>query len=184
MRRLVEMHGGFVRAASDGPGKGSEFIVRLPAEALAAGAAGAEAPSAALPQARPGPASTRRILVVEDNPDVAESLVMLLQALGHEVAMARSGPEALEAAPAFLPDVVLLDIGLPGMDGYEVARQLRRQPELERALLVALSGYGQDEDRRRSRAAGFDHHLVKPVSRAVLQPLIASGQRRLAQNVS
>ncbi|WP_437933700.1 hybrid sensor histidine kinase/response regulator [Sorangium sp. So ce341] len=184
VRRLVEMHGGTVRAVSDGPGRGSEFIVRLPAEALAASAGGAETPFAALPQARPGPASPRRILVVEDNPDVAESLVMLLQALGHDVAMARSGPEALEAAPAFLPDVVLLDIGLPGMDGYEVARQLRRRPELERALLVALSGYGQDEDRRRSRAAGFDHHLVKPVSRAVLQPLIASGQRRLAQNVS
>ncbi|WP_437605171.1 ATP-binding protein [Sorangium sp. So ce834] len=184
VRRLVEMHGGSVRAVSDGPGKGSELIVRLPAQTLVADAGGAGTPSAALPQARPAPASSRRILVVEDNPDVAESLVMLLQALGHEVAMARSGPEALAAAPAFLPDVVLLDIGLPGMDGYEVARQLRRRPELERALLVALSGYGQEEDRRRSRAAGFDHHLVKPVSRAVLQPLIAAGQRRLAQNVS
>ncbi|XXX72494.1 PAS domain-containing protein [Sorangium sp. So ce134] len=184
VRRLVEMHGGAVRALSDGPGKGSEFIVQLPAEVLVAGAVGVETPAAAPPQARPGPARSRRILVVEDNPDVAESLVMLLKALGYEVAMARSGPEALAAAPAFLPDVVLLDIGLPGMDGYEVARQLRRQPDLELALLVALSGYGQEEDRRRSQAAGFDHHLVKPVSRAVLQPLIASGQRRRAQDVS
>ncbi|MGK3987725.1 ATP-binding protein [Sorangium sp. So ce136] len=172
VRRLIEMHGGTVRALSDGPGNGSEFIVQLPASTLAAGDGGAQEGAAELPQARSHHLRARRILVVDDNPDVAESVRMLLEAMGYSVFVARNGPAALEAAPGFRPDVVLLDIGLPGMDGYEVARRLRRQAGLERALLVALTGYGQEEDRRRSRAAGFDHHLVKPVSRATLQALI------------
>ncbi|WP_437679291.1 hybrid sensor histidine kinase/response regulator [Sorangium sp. So ce131] len=173
VRRLVEMHGGTVEARSDGPGKGSEFILWLPATA-------AKATRAAAGPAReqPAPAASKRILVVDDNPDVAESLVMLLQSMGHQVRMVMSGPEALESAPAFRPEVVLLDIGLPGMDGYAVAREMRRRPGVEGALLVALSGYGQEEDRRLSYAAGFDHHLVKPVSRAELELLIGPSPPR------
>jgi two-component system CheB/CheR fusion protein len=112
------------------------------------------------PDRAPGPLR-RRILVVDDNQDSAESLALLLEIYGYEVRAAFSGPEAVEATRTFLPDVVLLDIGLPGMDGYEVARLIRADGN--GCMLVALTGYGQDEDRRRSREAGFDHHLIKPV---------------------
>ncbi|AUX44509.1 hypothetical protein SOCE26_059730 [Sorangium cellulosum] len=174
VRRLVEMHGGIAQALSDGPGKGSEFIVRLPASVLVTGGRAAAGPAAGPAREGAVPAVSRRVLVVDDNPDVAESLVMLLEALDYKVCKASDGAEALALASAFRPEIVLLDIGLPEMDGYEVARQLRRQPGLDGALLVALSGYGQEEDQRRSRAAGFDHHLVKPVGRAMLQSLITS----------
>jgi CheY-like chemotaxis protein len=113
-------------------------------------------------------------LVVDDNVDGAESLATLLKLLGHEVHVAHDGPAALLATADVRPEVVFLDIGLPGMDGYEVARRLRR-PGRSEALLVALTGYGQEEDRRRSREAGFDHHLVKPVDPAVLEDLLAGG---------
>ncbi|MGK4004433.1 PAS domain S-box protein [Sorangium sp. So ce1036] len=183
VRRLVEMHGGTVHARSEGSGKGSEFSVWLPPAAVLDDARGAAGPSAAAPApGRPAAASARRILVVDDNADAAESLVMLLEALGHEVRMARDGHEALETVAAFQPELVLLDIGLPGMDGYEVARRLRACPGLAGARLVALTGYGQDEDRRRSREAGFDHHLVKPISQKVLLPLIGSLERRRDQD--
>jgi two-component system CheB/CheR fusion protein len=169
VKRLVEMHGGTVTARSAGPGAGSEFTVRLPA--LPAGPA--EQPPA--PSAAPAPAARpARVLVVDDNPDVAESVAMLLvEGLGHEVKVAHSGPQALELAREFRPEAVLLDIGLPGMDGYEVARRLRQLPGADGALLVALSGYGQEEDRRRSREAGFDEHLLKPAGWATLQPVLA-----------
>jgi PAS domain S-box-containing protein len=166
-RSLVEMHGGSVAAHSDGPGRGSEFVVRLPLRegpGPGAGPAGEERGTA------PG---ARRVLVVDDNRDAAESLAMLLRATGHEVRTAHAGPAALEAARAHRPEVVLLDIGLPGLDGYEVARRLRAEPGFKGALLVALTGYGQDEDRRRSQAAGFDLHLVKPVDLATLQDALS-----------
>jgi signal transduction histidine kinase/CheY-like chemotaxis protein len=167
VHRLVEMHGGRVQAFSGGPGQGSEFIVRLPA--LAAEPAG---PNGAARQ--PGRPRRCRVLVVDDNVDGAESLALLLRVAGHDVRISHNGPAGLTEAAAFHPEVVLLDIGLPGMDGYEVARRLQEQPDLPRPLLVAVTGYGQDEAVRRSRAAGFDHHIVKPADPAALASLFAS----------
>ena len=166
-RKLVEMHGGTIAAASEGPGRGSEFIVTLPA-----------APEAPAPRAAAGPAAqvrqlSLRVLVVDDSQDAADMLATLLVMAGHEVRTAYSGPAALEAAAAFRPDAVVLDIGLPGLDGYQVAERLRRDPALKDALLIAASGYGQEEDKRRSREAGFDHHLVKPVDLRKLQEILA-----------
>jgi two-component system CheB/CheR fusion protein len=119
------------------------------------------------------------VLVVEDNPDQATLLAKLLGIWGHRVQVAHDGPEAIEAVRAQAPEVVLVDIGLPGMSGYELARALRKQPGLKEALLMAVSGYGQDEDRRRSREAGFDQHLVKPVDPPTLKRLIASSGGKL-----
>lgn len=116
------------------------------------------------------------MLVVDDNVDAAESLAMLLRATGHDVRTAHDGPTALEAADAFLPHAVLLDIGLPKLNGYEVARRLRQRPAFQKALLVAMTGYGQDSDQQQARAAGFDHHLVKPADHAVLMKLLAGVQ--------
>jgi CheY-like chemotaxis protein/two-component sensor histidine kinase len=165
-RRLAEMHGGTIEAESDGEGQGSEFIVRLP---LVSGAA-----VAVTPRLRsPGTMFQMRILVVDDNEDAAESLGMLLQALGADVRVVHDGVSALEAFSAIEPVVVLLDIGLPGMDGYEVARTLRARFPGHRSTLVALTGWGQDEDRRRVREAGFDHHLVKPADIDALEKVLA-----------
>jgi PAS domain S-box-containing protein len=171
VRRLVELHGGTVEAISAGAGRGSEFIVRLPSAA--------NAPDGP-PQKRHGQEAEevfgsppRRILVVDDNLDSAESLATLLQFSGHEVRVAHDGPGALAAAKQFLPDVVLLDIGMPGMSGYQVARRLREEPALRHMTLVAQTGWGQEEDRRRAKDAGFDHHLVKPVVLRELHELIA-----------
>ncbi len=168
VKSLVEMHGGTVEATSAGPGMGSEFVVRLPL-APAPQAADGEAPPSAPPTS-----PRRRVLVVDDNKDVAQSLAMLLELPGHEVFVAHDGLGALEAAERCQPEVVLLDISLPGMDGYEVARRMRRLPGLKGAVLVALTGWGQEDDRRRSVEAGFDEHMVKPVSLATLQGLLAS----------
>src|ERR671938_792283 len=115
------------------------------------------------------PPSGKRLLVVDDNQDAADSLAMLLRLQGHEVRVAYSGMAAVEMTKTFTPDVVFLDIGMPGMDGYEVARRLRQQPGLERVVLAALTGWGQQEDRRRTAEAGFDHHLVKPVEPQLLE---------------
>jgi PAS domain S-box-containing protein len=168
VRSLVGLHGGTVEARSDGIGRGSEFVVRLPALAPAA---------APLPVARRSAdrvdAGRARILIVEDNVDAAESLAMLLDLLGHQVRVAHDGLAALELVTKRVPDFMLVDIGLPGMDGYEIARRIRRQPALQHVVLVALTGYGRDEDRVAARAAGFDHHLVKPIEPDALQALFA-----------
>jgi signal transduction histidine kinase len=154
-RRLTEMHGGTITVDSPGLGHGSVFTVRLPLEeAIADNRAGAP---------HIGSGRARRILVVEDNVDTASSVATLLKLAGHKVSMAHDGHAALEAARAERPEVVLLDIGLPGIDGYMVARRLRDDPELGKLRLVAVSGYGQPDDRRRTAEAGFDVHLVKPV---------------------
>jgi two-component system, sensor histidine kinase len=164
VKSLVGMHGGTVEAKSDGPGLGSEFIVRLPVIAQPVAHA---APAHTL---KPLPA--RRILIVDDSRDGGESLAMLLRVLGAEVALAHSGRKALECVEDFKPDVVLLDIGMPGMDGYEVARRIRANPASRHISLIALTGWGQDEDRKRSVAAGFNHHLVKPADLEQLRQLL------------
>ncbi len=167
-KRIVEMHGGSVAAFSEGQGKGAEFVVRLPA---------APTPASADPKpksAEPLRSMQHRVLVVDDNRDSADSLSMLLKIMGHDVRTAYDGPEAIESVAQYHPDVVLLDIGLPTMSGYDVARALQDAPDRSRRVLIAVTGYGQDEDRRRSREAGFDHHLVKPVDAAALDKLIAS----------
>ena len=171
VRSLAALHGGTVSVASEGPGRGSEFVVRLPC--LPPRATPARAAVEAPASARTG--RRLRVLVVDDNADSAESLALLLQMAGHEVKMAHDGPSALAAARAHRPEVVLLDIGLPaGMDGYEVARRMRPEPGLERSLIVAVTGFGQEEDRRRAVHAGFDAHLVKPVDLKQLSRLLAS----------
>jgi PAS domain S-box-containing protein len=169
VKKLVELHGGRIEAASAGPGRGSEFAVRLPAlvDDREGGRALAPAPGAASPLPR------RSVLVVDDNQDAADSLAILLRLAGQDVRSAYDGPAALAQARDFQPAVVFLDIGMPGMDGYEVARRLRQLPGLGGVLLVALTGWAQEEDRRRSTEAGFDHHLVKPVEPDALQTLLA-----------
>jgi CheY-like chemotaxis protein len=165
--RLVKLHGGSVEALSEGSGLGSEFVVRLPLLAVPA--------PASLPRAAERrPASSRRVLVVDDNRDATETLELLLQLWGHEVQSALDGREAISRAVEFRPEIVLLDIGLPGMSGYDVARQLRSLPGFRDLFIVAVTGYGQESDRLRSQEAGFGHHLVKPVQPEVLQELIAS----------
>jgi PAS domain S-box-containing protein len=171
VRKLVELHGGTIRAFSEGPGRGSEFVVRLPALAgdrATDGGRAARAESADVPLPR------RRVLVVDDNVDAADSLGMLLRLEGQEVRVAHDGPSALQVAPEFRPEVVFLDIGMPGMDGYEVCRRLRQGPCPKGVLMVALTGWGHEEDRRRSVEAGFDFHLVKPVEPSALHKLLAT----------
>lgn len=157
VKRIVELHGGTVTAHSDGRGLGSEFVVRLPAiDAVALTTDAAAAPSTSSAPVR------RRVLVVDDNADAAESLSTLLSLYGHETRMAHDGSRAIEDAELFHPDVVFLDIGMPGMDGHETARRIREHAWGQDMVLVALTGWGQTEDRRRSKEAGFNHHLVKP----------------------
>jgi two-component system CheB/CheR fusion protein len=174
VRTLVKMHGGSVTAVSDGPGRGSEFVVRLPLAGPVVVEAGRVAP------APPADGIPLRVLVVDDNVDAADALQYVLKLGGHRVRVAHDGPGAIAAAAAEPPELVLLDIGLPGMDGYQVAERLRLAGH-DRAALVAISGYGQEEDLRRSRGAGFDHHLVKPVDGAVLRKLIADLSSRFAR---
>ena len=168
VRRLVELQGGNVEAKSQGLNKGSEFIVRLPIISEV---------EVALPVTQPvepqKASLMKRILVIEDNADASMTTKMLLELQGHTVQTAVDGLSGIKAAQTFKPEVILLDIGLPGMDGYEVARRLRKLPETEKALLIALSGYGQAEDRRKSKEAGCDHHLVKPADAAKLRALIS-----------
>jgi signal transduction histidine kinase/CheY-like chemotaxis protein len=170
VRTLVEMHHGRVEAHSDGPGTGSQFVVTLP---LQAAAYGAESVASSTLQAFP----SRRILVVDDNRDAADTLGTLLEALGSAVQVVNSGDAALSSLDSFQPDTVLLDIGMPGMDGYEVARRIRALPDHAGVLLVALTGWGQYEDQRRARAAGFDHHMVKPPDIDRLRQLLLAETR-------
>jgi PAS domain S-box-containing protein len=169
VKALVELHGGLVEARSPGRGRGAEFVVRLPL-------ASPDAPSVPLPPAEhPLPSAVpRRVLVVDDNRDSADGLATLLSIQGHHVATAHDGPSALEQAHRFLPDIVLLDIGLPGMDGYEVARRMRAAPDLQASRLIAVTGYGGESDRLRSSEAGFSNHLVKPVDAEALHGLLNS----------
>jgi PAS domain S-box-containing protein len=163
VRTLVMMHGGSVRAYSDGPGHGCELVVRLPLAAAAA-----PSPPAPAVGARDRAGVSLRVLIVDDNDDAAAALGHLMGILGHEIALAKDGPAALAAAEAAPPDLILIDIGLPGMDGYQLAARLRAAGHT-RAALVAVTGYGREADVRRSREAGFDHHLVKPVELAQLE---------------
>jgi len=167
VRKLVELHGGTVSAHSEGLSKGSRFTVRLP---LAA----ATAPRPATPAAGEPDISTLRALVVDDNRDAAESMAMLLRDLGAEAMVAPDGAHALDAFAAFRPRVVLLDIGLPGLDGYSIARQLRERAAGSPLTIVAVTGWGQEEDKARAHAAGFDHHLVKPADIETLQGVLAA----------
>ena len=168
------MHGGSVEARSDGHGTGSEFVVRVPVflsvvgELRDEGGEGIE------------PGDHRRILVVDDNRDGAESLAMMLTLMGNELRTAHDGLEALDVAAAFRPDLILLDIGMPRLNGYDTARRIRGQPWGKNTVLVALTGWGQEEDRQKSHDAGFDTHMVKPVDLAALEKLLANLQAKTA----
>jgi signal transduction histidine kinase/ActR/RegA family two-component response regulator len=165
-RQLVELHGGRIEARSGGKGKGSEFVVQVPISTVAEDAATVPLP------AQKNAAKTRRVLLADDNEDFAQSLGQLLSARGHEVRIARDGAEALEIAREFKPDIAFLDIGMPKVHGYEVARRLRAQPATAKCYLVAITGWGQEDDRNRAREAGFDKHLVKPVDPAEVEALV------------
>jgi len=171
VRRLVEMHGGSVVAKSAGLGEGSEFVVTLPMTQSAGDAAPGRAPAAA------APASRLRMLVVDDNGDSADSLALLLSLAGHETHVAHTGPEALDRADALRPDAVLLDLGLPGLNGYEVCRRLRAVAWAREIPILAITGWGQADDRQRSKEAGFDGHLVKPVVFGELTALLDESLR-------
>jgi CheY-like chemotaxis protein len=172
VKRLVEMHGGMVTAESDGLGHGSQLTVTLPL-ATAPVPASAPPPPGASDLAQ---VATRRILVVDDNIDAAQSLAMLLNVCGHETHLAHDGAAAVDAAEQLRPDVILLDIGLPKMNGFEACRQIRERPWGKNVVIIALTGWGQDVDRRRSEESGFDHHVVKPVEHEALARLLGSGE--------
>jgi CheY-like chemotaxis protein len=169
VRSLAQLHEGSVSAYSAGPDSGSEFIVRLPIvkseprskQSQFSGGSGQVLPS-------------HRILVVDDNIDAATTLATLLKFLGADVQLAHDGPAALTGIEKYRPDVILLDIGMPGMDGFEVAKRIRQQPEFNHVTLIALTGWGQEDDRRRTLEAGFDHHLIKPADIVALQGLLVS----------
>src|SRR5262249_59917154 len=168
VRRLVEMHGGHIEARSEGPGRGAEFVLRLPVVVAAAGpqpTGGTEEPAA--------PKSSLRILIVDDNRDAADSLGMLLRLMGNDTHTAYDGQEGVDVAGEFKPDVVLLDIDLPKLNGNEACRCIREQPWGKKVVLIAVTGWGQEEDRRCSHEAGFDHHMVKPVDLQELMKLLA-----------
>jgi len=163
---LVEMHGGTIEAKSEGEGKGSEFIVRLPVVVEAS------KPQASGEEEKPV-RSSLRILVVDDNEDSADTLAMMLRVMGNDSRTAYDGQEGVDVAGAFRPDVILLDIGLPMLNGYEACRSIREQSWGKGVVLIAVTGWGQDEDRRRSHEAGFDHHMVKPVDPKALMKMLA-----------
>jgi PAS domain S-box-containing protein len=180
VKRLVELHGGSIEATSAGLGKGAEFIVRLPVLEDAAGAEAASTKDAVAPK------SSLRILIVDDNRDGADSLMMLLRLMGNDTRTAYDGQQGVLVAEEFRPDIVLLDIGLPKLDGYEACRRIREQSWGKSIVLIAVTGWGQEDDRRRSRDAGFDYHMVKPVDPQALMKLLAGLQqeRRLAECAS
>jgi len=173
-RNLIQMHGGAVEARSGGLGKGSEFMVRLP---LMVQPPKQHLDAADEGRKDQGSAIGLRLLVIDDNQDAAMSMATLLRLQGHEVRVAHDGPAALAMVASFRPSVVFLDLGMPEMDGYEVARRLRQQPGCESVVLAALTGWGQQADRRRTAAAGFDHHLVKPLDAKALECLLSALQQ-------
>lgn len=176
VQRLTELHDGTVEATSV-VGEGTEFVVRLPIADL-------RLPIDATKDSEESRIEDRkslRVLVVDDNVDTVLSFTMLLKASGHDVRAAHDGPTAVQVALDFRPDVVLLDIGLPGLNGYEVAKRIRQAPDFQNVVLVALTGYGQDSDRQSSLQAGFDHHLVKPARLAQLQKILATVSERVPQ---
>jgi CheY-like chemotaxis protein len=162
-RQIVQMHGGTIRASSEGPGRGSEFTIRLPASPVHDVAG----PAPAAPKEEDAP--KMKIVIADDNRDSADSMAMLLEATGHAVHVAYDGAEAVATAVRVKPDAVLLDIGMPKMNGFECARAIRGQPWAAGTLLIALTGWGQEEDKRRALEAGFDRHLTKPVDPAMLE---------------
>jgi CheY-like chemotaxis protein len=166
-RQLVQLHGGSIEATSEGRGRGSEFVIRLPAAAPSAESAQLSGPAAE--------AGRRSVLVVDDNVDAADGLGMVLQLRGHDVRVAYDGQSALREVETRRPDVMLLDIGLPGMNGYELARRVRGTPGGDGILLVAVTGWGQEEARAQTREAGFDDHLTKPVDTNQVMRLIDGG---------
>ncbi|HEY0684952.1 MAG TPA: response regulator [Steroidobacter sp.] len=179
VRQLVELHGGTVTATSPGPNRGSEFTVRLPlASGVAPVAIVQEPPIAA------APAQALRVLVADDNADALESLALLLELCGHEVRKASDGSETLQAVSAWRPDVALLDIGMPILDGYEVARRIRSEPWGAQLFLVAVSGWGQSEDLQRANKAGFDLHFRKPIGLPVLEDILEKAQRLNAETIA
>jgi len=166
VKSLVEMHGGIVRAESAGARHGSTFSFRLPV------LADSSPKEQGLPDACNGKGVCRRVLVVDDNEAAAETLAMVVELMGHEVKIGRNGKEGLELAEVFLPQVVFMDLGMPVMDGWETTRRLRREEWGKKILVVALTGWGQEEDRRKTKEAGFDHHLVKPANPAAIRELL------------
>jgi CheY-like chemotaxis protein len=169
VKQLIEMHGGSVEARSEGPGKGSEFVVRLPVAASMVQTAKVKGTSDSV-----GHTVRRRILIADDNQDSARSLAIMLKFLGNEVQTAHDGQEAVDLAASYQPEVVLLDIGMPKLNGYDAASYIRQQPWGRSVVLIALTGWGQEEDKRRSQEAGFDYHLVKPVEPDVLKKVLKS----------
>jgi len=169
VKGLVEMHGGSVEARSDGHGTGSEFVVRVPVVLSVLGEIRGEGGSESIESG-----DRHRILVVDDNRDGAESLAMMLTLMGNELRTAHDGLEALDVAAAFRPDLILLDIGMPRLNGYDTARRIRAQPWGKNTVLVALTGWGQEEDRQKTHDAGFNAHMVKPVDLAALEILLAN----------
>jgi CheY-like chemotaxis protein len=178
VRRLVEMHGGTVEARSAGRDQGSEFLIRLPLSNTPLIPAGTT--NGGRPERSPA-AQPRRILAVDDNKDAVDTLAMMLRIMGHDLQTAYDGMEAVDVAAHFKPEIVLLDIGLPRLNGYEVCRRIRELPDGRNAFIVAITGWGQEEDRRRSREAGFDHHLVKPVDPQALEQLLAEASTRTSR---
>jgi len=179
VQRLTELHSGTVEAFST-LGEGSEFVVRLPLRTDEWQVAIGDTQNASSLTAQHSPLATNlKVLVVDDNVDTVLGFLMLLKASGHDVRSANDGLSAVEKAIEYRPDVVLLDIGLPGLNGYEVARRLRQHPNLKNTVLIALTGYGQDTDRQASKQAGFDHHLVKPARFDQLNKILATVQERL-----
>jgi CheY-like chemotaxis protein/anti-sigma regulatory factor (Ser/Thr protein kinase) len=174
VKDVVDMHGGIVTATSEGLGRGTEFVVRLPI------LAGMFEPKASQAETAPQAMTPLHILVVDDNHDSAESLALVLRMKGHDVRTVHDGVAAVEEAARSRPDLILLDIGLPGLNGFDVARQIRRQPGAGAIRIVALTGWGQDEYRRRAEEAGFDHHFVKPVAPDDLDRLLAKVSPRPA----
>ena len=166
---VTELYGGTVVATSEVPGKGSEFTLGLP---VASETVARESSLPAKPQPKTG--RPARVLIVDDNVDLARGMARILEIHGHHVQIAHDGPAGLDNAKAWRPEFVLLDIGLPGMDGYQIAALLRHDPNTKNAVIIAISGYGQEEDRDRSKQAGFDHHLVKPISSSDLIKVIDS----------